>query len=73
MAGNDEGINAWMTVNFLLGSLGGTGKSDLLILGPLLFPSLTGQLVVFIEINNVASWARQRIQCLSNPKLRPPL
>ena len=26
MAGNDEGINAWMTVNFLLGSLGGTGK-----------------------------------------------
>jgi len=25
MAGNDEGINAWMTVNFLLGSLGGTG------------------------------------------------
>ena len=55
MAGNDEGINAWMTVNFLLGSLGGTGKSDLLILGPLFPPA--GQLVVFIEINNVGFWA----------------
>ena len=55
MAGNDEGINAWMTVNFLLGSLGGTGKSDLLILGPLF--AFAGQLVVFIGINYVGLWA----------------
>lgn len=25
MAGSDEGVFAWMTVNFLLGALGGSG------------------------------------------------
>jgi hypothetical protein len=28
MEGSDEGVFAWMTVNFLLGSLGGTGLQD---------------------------------------------
>ena len=28
MAGNDEGINAWQTINFLLGSLGGSGLEN---------------------------------------------
>ena len=62
MAGNDEGINAWMTVNFLLGSLGGTGKSDLLILGPLfrLYRTTSG-----LYWDQLCRPLGDQIQCLS--------